>query len=434
MRCRAQPGFDEIVSFRGLLAAERRAGRGHISNPHVLRFRWRLESELLALEQELREGAYRPQPYTQFHIRDPKPRIITVARYRDRVVHHAICAPLERALEALFIFDTYACRTGKGTLAALERACSFSRKHTYFLKLDIRHYFHSIAHDILLAQLRRLKPDRRYMDLLETVIRHPIPGQKAGRGLPIGNLTSQHFANLYLSSLDHCIKEELCIPGYVRYMDDLLLFGGGDELHRARNAIERFLREQLCLELKPRATVLAPTRHGVTFLGWRIFPGTTRLARPARIRARRAIVRSYAQLRDGCITEEEFQRSAGSRLAHIAAGGDTLSLRRTLCAVPARDKAGSNRVKRGGSWNNNAQNCRSANRNRNTPDNRNNNLGFRLASSPLRPPMRTHGCVSSPQGVEQSFVVRRCESAEEEGAPASIRIDRTRSGRRSAIG
>lgn len=222
-------------------------------------FRWDLEPNLLRLQAELRSGAYRPLPYRQFRSRDPKPRVITVAAYRDRVVHHALCKSLDAALERLLVLDTYACRKGKGTRPALRRAERFTRRFRYSLSLDMCRYFDSIDHQVLLQSLSRLTRDRAYLATLERIVRHAIPGQRPGRGLPIGNLTSQHFANLYLSPVDHLVRDRLAVPGYVRYMADLLLFADdSSSLRRAQAQIVECLDRDLHLELKTEATRLAP--------------------------------------------------------------------------------------------------------------------------------------------------------------------------------
>ena len=373
--------FDSATSFANLLSAQRRAARGHRDSADVLRFQWDLEPELLALQAELRSGLYRPRPYRQFRICDPKPRTITVADFRDRVVHHALCAPLEIALERTLIHDTYACRKGKGTRAALLRAARFTRRYRYALSLDVERYFDSIDHECLIRALQRTTRDRPYLETLERIIRHPIPGQWLGRGLPIGNLTSQHFANLYLSPLDHRVRDRLAIGGYLRYMDDMLLFSDDPEaLRGAARCIGEFLSTHWRLRLKASATRLVPVTEGVAFLGWRLFPGTTRLSGAAKRRLRRRLARRTAEARQGRISEAAYQRSVESLCAY-AAQGDTLQLRRALTVAAPEGTSGARRVKRGGSWNNNAQNCRSANRNNNDPDNRYHSLGLRPASS-----------------------------------------------------
>ena len=171
---------------------------------------------------ELEHDTFRVGNYHQFTIHDPKERLITAPCFRERVLHHAIFNLCEPILERHLIADTFACRVGKGWLVALERAQRFAGRHRFFLKLDIRKYFDSIAHAILLARLGRLFKDRRLLHLFERIIEsYSTP---PGRGVPIGSLTSQHFGNFYLASLDRWVKERLRVRGYVRYMDDFALW------------------------------------------------------------------------------------------------------------------------------------------------------------------------------------------------------------------
>jgi RNA-directed DNA polymerase len=195
---RANGLFEPMIRFDNLIRAAGRASRGKRHQPAVARFLFDLEPGLLRLQAALANGTYRPGRYTVFEIRDPKRRRICAAPFRDRVVHHAVYNILEPYLDKRLIFDTYACRTGKGGHAAIHRAQRFARRHRYFLKCDIKRYFESIDHNILKVLLRRIIKDRRLLAILGTIIDHQPPYTELGRGLPIGNLTSQHFANLYL--------------------------------------------------------------------------------------------------------------------------------------------------------------------------------------------------------------------------------------------
>lgn len=196
-----------------------------------------LEHEVVALHHELRSGRYRPGPYHYFEIHEPKPRIVACAPFRDRVVHHAIVRVLEPLFEPRFIEDSYACRKARGVHAALRRAAGFTRGFAFALECDVRRYFASIDHEILLEQVARVVADARLLALLRQIVGSHAdgeapdwrgPGLFDGRfrrhGLPIGNLTSQFLANVYLSPLDHFVKHALRARGYVRYMDDFLLF------------------------------------------------------------------------------------------------------------------------------------------------------------------------------------------------------------------
>ncbi len=328
---RRQTGlFERITRFDNLLLAARKAAQGKRDRVTVARFEFHLEQELLALQEELQGGSYRPGPFFTFEIYDPKRRHICAAPFRDRVVHHAVCNVLEPAFEKRLIFDTYACRPGKGTHAAIARVQRLARRYGYFLKCDIRKYFQSIGHAVLKSLLARMFKDPALLALLERIIDHAPPDTEPGKGLPIGNLTSQHFANQYLGELDHHLKERRRIKGYLRYMDDLLLFGHDKPaLHLWLADLRRFLRENLRLELKESATQLAPVTEGIPFLGFRIYPGVIRL-NPRNLRRFRRQVRGLERAyRSGRLSMEDLCQSNAGLFAHVA-HADTLHLRRAL--------------------------------------------------------------------------------------------------------
>lgn len=282
--------FDRVTAFDNLLAAAAQAARGKKTQPRVAHFLFHLEKELLRLQAQLQQGEWWPAPFRRFEIREPKPRQISAPDFADRVVHHALCNLVGPHIDRRLIFDCWACRAGKGSHAAVRRAQSFSRKYPYFLKCDVRRYFDSIDHGVLKGLLRSLFKDRPLLALLERIIDRPPEGLAPGKGLPIGNLTSQHFANLYLGELDHELKERQRVQGYLRYMDDLLLFGASKpELWRLLAHTEEFLAGRLGLGLKPSATLLAPVGEGVPYLGFRIYPGLIRLDRHSLRRFRRRL-------------------------------------------------------------------------------------------------------------------------------------------------
>ncbi len=322
--------FEQVADFGALLAAAKRAGRGKGATQSAASFRFHLEGEILNLQRELLDGSYRPRPYRTFYISDPKARTISAADFRDRVAHHALCAALEPLFERAAIFDSYACRPGKGSHAAVKRAQSFARRFGRFLKLDIHKFFETLDHDVLKAVLRRIVKDARLLELTDRIIDHGAPGSFPGKGLPIGNLTSQHFANHYLSPLDHFIKERLRAPAYLRYMDDLLGFADSKRfLREAHDQIRQFLAHELKLELKSRATVLAPVSEGVPFLGLRLWSKLIRLDNAGKRRLVRELRRSAEGLACGLLSENDAVDSLRSRLGH-AVHADTMSLRRSL--------------------------------------------------------------------------------------------------------
>lgn len=375
--------WERITAPENLLAAWGRVRRGHAGSLAVQAFESDFESHLAGLRDDLLDGTYRPGVYVQFRVHDPKPRTISCAPVRDRVLHHALCGVITPLLERGFSEDSYACREGKGTHRACARARDLVRENPWFCKIDVRHYFDSIGHDRLLAVLLPKFRERRVRELLELIIRHQVPGQTEGCGLPIGNLTSQWFANVFLDGFDHHAKEVMRLPGYIRYMDDMVMFTETKaSCWQALEEAEQWLRDERGLELKTGATRLAPVTDGLPFLGLRIFPACWRLQRERFLRTRRKFARRERNHRDGLLDEVRLQACAVAADGGVRWFGFKNILRtKTDWAIGEGAVSGSNRVKRGGSWNNNANNCRSANRNNNNPNNRNNNIGFRAAST-----------------------------------------------------
>jgi len=329
--------FERIVGFDNLLAAERRAARGKRDRPSVARFEFHLEGELLALQEALSCGTYQPGGFFTFEVRDPKRREICAASFRDRVVHHAVCDVLEPHFERRAISDSYACRRGKGTHAAIARAQQLARRYPFFLKCDVRRFFASVDHRVLRSLLARLFKEPMLLALLDRIIDHGPPDAAPGKGLPIGNLTSQHFANLYLGELDHHLKDRLRVPGYLRYMDDLLLFADDKPtLHRWLAEIRAFLAARLQLGLKEEATGLAPVSEGIPFLGFRVYPELIRLNQRTRRRFRRQVrelERAYAA---GLIDTDALCPRAASLFAHVA-HADSYRLRRQVTRASILD-------------------------------------------------------------------------------------------------
>jgi retron-type reverse transcriptase len=319
--------YDDLCEWRNLWDAALKARKGKRFRPNVAAFEFCREQELLSLQSALRSESYRPGRYRSFWIHEPKHRLISAAPYRDRVVHHAICRLIEPVWEAVFITDSYACRVGKGSLAAMKRAHEFCRRFKYLLKCDIQRFFPSIDHQILLTQLERKLKDRRLLSLLEVILKHPFPGQTAGSrfpgddlftplerscGLPIGNQTSQFFGNVMLNPLDHFIKEDLRIKGYVRYADDFLLFSDDRPLlARIRDQLREFL-EPFRLRIHPHKSIVFPTRCGLPFLGYRLLPDRIRLGRKHLLNLRRRLHEFERQCRKGMISVEEAKASLQS--------------------------------------------------------------------------------------------------------------------------
>jgi retron-type reverse transcriptase len=280
--------FDRIADFANLLAAYRLARKAGRDKPGPAKFDYELEAELWRLRAELSGGRYRPGPYRSFHVHEPKRRLISAAPFRDRVVHHAVVRVIEPILERRFITDSYACRKGRGTHVAVDRAHAWVRRYRYCLRADIVRFFPSVDHEVLMRTVHRVIGCRRTLELLRVilgsgahVLRDEFPrtlffgddllALLRPRGLPIGNLTSQFLANVHLDPLDHFVKETLRVRAYVRYADDFRLFAESkQELHNHRRAMERFLA-RLRLALHERKSQVQPCAAGVPFLGFVLY-------------------------------------------------------------------------------------------------------------------------------------------------------------------
>ncbi|HUU28198.1 MAG TPA: reverse transcriptase/maturase family protein [archaeon] len=280
--------WPRIIAFENVYNAYLKARRGKRYKHYSLAFTANAEEELWSIITDLKDKTYRPGPYYTFWINEPKKRLIAAAPFRDRVVHHAVCNVIEPLYDRTFIHDSYACRVGKGTHRALFRAWEFMRGNQYVLKCDIRKYFPSIDHGVLKGLLRGKIACRDTLHLLEKIIEHgdtinAVPGV----GLPIGNLTSQFFANLYLNELDYYCKVDLQARCYLRYMDDFMLFSNSREyLHDCRARIREFLAG-MRLEFKPGKNNIFPVRNGFEFLGF--------FNRPELVRVRKEGVRRHVK-------------------------------------------------------------------------------------------------------------------------------------------
>jgi retron-type reverse transcriptase len=394
--------FGQIACFKALRAAAQRAMRGKRRKRGAAMFIADLERESLALERQLQDGSYRPGRYVAFKVNDPKKRIVSAAPFRDRVVHHALCAVVGPIFEAGFIDNTFANRRFKGTHRAIEAYEHYRDRRAHVLRCDIYRYFPAIDHAILKEAFRRRIACERTLALLDLIVdgsnaQEPVnlhfPGDdlfapfERRRGLPIGNLTSQFFANLYLDGFDHFVTEVLRAP-YVRYVDDFALFHDDPVvLAEWQGRIARHL-DGLRLRLHPRKTHMAPTSGSATFLGLVLHADGGRSLpddNVARFRNRLRGLRD--RWRAGTIGFGDVEPRVRAWIAH-AGNAQTWRLRQSIFGggrfdprKPEAWTAPCRRVVRGGSWNNNPENLRAANRNRNTTDNRNNNLGFRVGST-----------------------------------------------------
>ncbi|MBT5228874.1 MAG: RNA-dependent DNA polymerase [Methylococcales bacterium] len=271
--------FDQVCQFETLTLAAKRAFKGKQRKARVMNCLFHQETEIFELQNCLRSGDYQPEPYRYFTVYEPKTREIAAAHIKDRIVHHAICHVLGHHFDSVMLSNSYACRKTKGQHKAIQKAQKLSQKYQYVLKFDVRKYFASIDHGVLLGILEHIIPDEALFKLCKSIIQYPLLLSTGdGRGLPIGSLTSQYFANLYLNVLDWYIAESLGELNFLRYMDDVLIFSDSKAtLWGYLEEIEAFLRSDLKLELKHSMTQVLPVSEGINYLGMRIFPRTIRL-------------------------------------------------------------------------------------------------------------------------------------------------------------
>jgi retron-type reverse transcriptase len=346
--------FGGIADFGALMAAAKRAVSGKRSKPGPAAFMANLETEVLRLERQLLAGTWKPGRYVEIELFEPKHRIVSAAPFRDRVVHHALCAVVEPLFERGFIFDSYANRTGKGTHRAIARYEQYRDHHRHVLRCDIYRYFPAIDHAILKADLRRRIACPRTLWLLDAIIdgsnpQEPVNRHYPGddllaplnrrRGLPIGNLTSQFFANVTLDGLDHFAREVLRAP-YLRYVDDFALFHDDPAvLAEWRERIAAYLARRR-LSLHPRKTVILACAKPAPFLGLVLLPGGRRRLPEDNVRRFRNRLRG---LRDryhaGTVDLDTVSRHIQSWIAH-ADHADTWRLRdaifRDAVFIPSR--------------------------------------------------------------------------------------------------
>ena len=319
------------MSWPNLLRAAHKAQRGKRSRAVVQRFNHDQERQLMRIKERLEDGSWQPGEFHTHWITRPKPRLISAAPYADRVVHHALMNVLEPVLDRHFHPHSYACRSGKGTHAAADRAQVLMGRHEYILQCDIRKFFPSIDLEILKATFRRLIKDRRVLELMDRIVDGSNEQERVvewfgdddlfapvnhRRGLPIGNLTSQWFANWMLNGLDHFITSELGFGSYVRYCDDfIVLHNDAAELKQAAVRIEAFL-ESRRLRLHETKRSVRPVHRGIKFVGYRLW-ATHRILRKQNVRDFRRRVRwMRGAYSDGKIGWEQIKPRLDSWLGH----------------------------------------------------------------------------------------------------------------------
>jgi len=303
---------------------------------------------LIDIQRSLRDGSYLPGEYRLFTIYERKPRQIAAAPFRDRVVHHALINLIEAPIDKTFIFDTYACRAGKGVHKAVDRYQQWARDYRYVLKIDISQYFPSIDRQLLLAKLQHRIKDPRVLDLLAKIIHHSpdfppnssvplayFPGDdlltplERSKGIPIGNLTSQFFANLYLDDFDHFVKHQLKVKAYCRYVDDMVLLANDKtQLHTWLAQIKQRLANDRLL-LHPHKAHIYPTAMGINFLGYLIWPDRRQLRNDNGHHFARKFRRYAKDFGNDRMDWDELHARVRAWIGH-AMHGETLGLRRAI--------------------------------------------------------------------------------------------------------
>ncbi|HIF9400268.1 TPA: reverse transcriptase domain-containing protein [Photobacterium damselae] len=317
--------YEQIYDFDNLLSAAYSCKRGKSKKKATLKFFSDLEENLIQLQNELVWGMYKVGEYHHFYVFEPKRRLISAPTFKDRVVQRAIYNVIEPIFDKSFIFDSYACRRGKGTHKGADRAQSFIRKvqhqsgRAFALKADIYHYFSSIDHSVLKTLLERRIKCPRTLALLSHVI-DASPSEMLGVGIPLGNLTSQVFANVYLHELDRFVKHYLKVTCYVRYMDDFVIIHQDKRyLYRCKLAIEGYLARnlRLCTNSKTQVFPISTTNgRALDFLGYRIY-GSHRLLRKSSVNTIRTKLKKYRiRYKAGDMSMKEINAHINSWLGH----------------------------------------------------------------------------------------------------------------------
>ncbi len=321
--------LERIAEPENLRQAFLKAVRGKRGKVEAIEYAARLDENLRRLRGQILSGALDVGHYHFFTVHEPKERTICAASFPERVLQHALMNVCEPVLERFAISDSYACRTGKGMHRAVRRAQEFARIFPWHLKLDIRKYFDSIPHEPLLRLLERRIKDKAVLRMIAAIVE--TYSTAPCRGLPIGNLLSQHLANFYLGHLDHWVKETLRGRGYVRYMDDFILWASDKAaLQGHLKAVRGFLAAELRLDLKDNVQLNRSAR-GVPFLGFRVFPRRLALGPHARRRFARKLRGCEKDFEDDRLSEADLQRHAGALLSFVGFA-DTLQLRRQIVA------------------------------------------------------------------------------------------------------
>jgi len=327
--------FQQVYSLENLYNSYLKAKKGKSNLTEVVKFDYNLEEELFNLQYELKSQTYKTGKYRHFIILEPKKRKISALPFRDRIVHHAVCSVINPIFEKKFIHDSYACRKQKGTHAGIVKIQSFIKKtdnNFYVLKCDVSKYFSSVDHKILKKLIREKIQDEKLLFLIDNIIdssNEKISPNSFGKGIPIGNLTSQLFANIYLNKLDEHIKYELKIKYYIRYMDDFIIIHKSKKhLHHIKEQVKIFFT-RIKLNLHPKKRNIFPIYLGVDFLGYVIFKEYRRVRKST---VKRFLIKIKIKIKlydTDYISYEKLMESFNSWNAYLS-HGNTYNLKRSL--------------------------------------------------------------------------------------------------------
>lgn len=340
------PLYRQIIAWDNLWSAWRKASHGKRGHGPAAAFEFNLADNLLQLQQELSDRTYHPGDYVHFYIHKPKRRKISAAPFRDRVVHHALCNLIEPLFDARFHSHSYANRVGHGIHRAVDQLQAYARRYRYVLRCDVVKHFPSLDHHILRNELHAVINDEGTMWLVDRILESGqgiladeyemvfFPGDdlfaaNRPRGLPIGNLTSQFWSNVYLNPFDWFVTRELGCKAYLRYVDDVAMFGDSKaELYQWRQAIiKRLARYRLTIH-ETRAQV-SPVEQGIPWLGFVVYPTHRLLKRQNVINFRRRLKSRWIACADGEIDFDELDATVQGWINHVRYA-DTWGLRRTV--------------------------------------------------------------------------------------------------------
>jgi len=318
--------INDIAEYKNLYLAYYKASKGKQEKQDVVEFAKNLENNLTVLQNQIITGNIVIGNYHYFTIHDPKERVICAASFQERVLHHAIMNICHSVFEKKLIHTTYATRPNKGIYKAIGLAKKSIIKYKYVAKLDVRKYFDSISHTVLKEMLTNMFKDSRLLEIFDRIINsYQVQVQK---GIPIGNLTSQYFANYYLSKADHYAKEILKIPVYIRYMDDMVLFFNNKaELKTKTIEFKTYIKKILKLDLKP--IQIYSQIQGVAFLGYKILPYNLRLNSNSKKRFIFKYNKYTSYLEKNIWTEQKYQQHILPLFAFLQQA-DTKSLRKNI--------------------------------------------------------------------------------------------------------